>query len=70
MTMHWLASKGNLNLEKKVIGSMRVGSRVRVEMETHVAFATNHFFAVIFACERFERGFDNAAAETEHKMKS
>lgn len=38
--------------------------------ETDVAFSTNHFFAVVFACERLERGFNNAAAETEHKVQS
>lgn len=38
------------------------------EWETDVAFATDHFFAVIFARERFQRRFDDAAAETEDKM--
>lgn len=48
-----------VDLAEKVVGR-----------ETHVAFPTNHFFAVVFACERLERGLDDAAAETEHQMES
>ena len=40
----------------------------RTRRQTSVALSTDHLVAVVFAGQSFERGFDDAAAQTEHEM--
>lgn len=44
------------------------GGRGKGGERTYVTFPTDHLLAVVFAGEGFERGFDEAAAETEDEV--
>merc|ERR1712018_261726 len=39
-------------------------------MQTCVAFATDHFIAVVFLCEQTQTGFDNSTSQSQDEMKS
>ena len=45
-----------------------VHNRLVDQESTHVAFPTDHLFAVEFARERLQTGFDNPAAEAEDQV--
>lgn len=59
-----------VEFESRQFDTWKEPGRVNKKRATDIAFPTNHFVAIILACERFETRLDNSTAKAENEMKS
>lgn len=59
-----------VEFESRQIDTWKGPGIVDKKRVTDIAFPTNHFVAVVLACERFETRLNNPTAKAENEMKS